>query len=199
MRQAAEGHVSFHGDGRSDAAGNQGRGKFCSVRKRLDYAQLGVTQKTLVLLLLAVACFRVSAALAQASNYTSIETTSGTPIRLGYHASAHKNCTPAQLPAIKVSEPPKAGALVVRKGTLATDKVPGCGLIRVPVQVVFYNPRDGYVGPDHVQYEVTNSNGQTTTYDITVTVKATPPGAAVPPEAPSPPGPAPTGKPGTKI
>ena len=152
-----------------------------------------------LLMACAVASSMASAVFAQSSNYTTVETTSGTPIRLGYHASAHKNCTPAPLPTVKVSEPPKAGALVVRKGTLATDKVPACGLIRVPVQVVFYNPREGYVGRDHIQYEVTNSNGQTTTYDITITVKAALPRGVAPPEVPSPPGPAPSSKPGTKI
>jgi hypothetical protein len=147
----------------------------------------------------AVAGYTASSALAQATSYTSVETTSGTPIRLGYHASVHKNCAPALPPTIKVSEPPKEGALVIRKGTLATDKVPGCERIRVPVQVVFYNPREGYVGTDHVNYEATDANGQVTTYDITIAVKAAPPGTMAPPGAPSPPGSAPNSKPGTKI
>jgi hypothetical protein len=144
-----------------------------------------------LLLACVVAVSLGSAALAQATNYTSVETTSGIPIRLSYHASAHKNCTPAPPPIIRVTQPPKNGALVVRKGTLATDKVPGCDRIRVPVQVIFYNPREGYVGPDHVVYEVTGSNGQTTTYDVTITVKAAPPGSTLPTT--------PQSKPGTKI
>ena len=146
-----------------------------------------------VLLLAALAGLVASVALAQATNYTSAETTSGTPIRLTYHASAHKNCTPAPPPTIKVTEPPKAGALVVRRGMLATGKVPGCERIKAPAQVVFYNPKEGYVGSDHVIYEVTDSNGQMTTYDTTITVKAGPPGAPN-----SKPGTAPKGK-GTKI
>ena len=83
---------------------------------------------------------------------------------------------------------------MVRRGTLATDKVAGCERIRVPAQVVFYNPKEGYVGSDHVIYEVTDSNGQVTTYDMTITVKAGPPGAPS-----GKPGPAPKGRPGTKI
>ncbi len=149
----------------------------------------------ILLLAWAFAGFVASAAFSQATNYTSVETTSGTPIRLSYHASAHKNCTAAPPPTIKVSEPPKAGALVVRKGMLATDKVPGCGHIRLPVQAVFYNPKEGYVGPDHVDYDVTDSNGAVTTYDVTITVKAELPG----PAPKGQPGTAPSGKPGTKI
>lgn len=83
---------------------------------------------------------------------------------------------------------------MVRRGTLATDKVAGCERIRVPAQVVFYNPKEGYVGSDHVIYEVTDFNGQVTTYDMTITVKAGPPGAPS-----GKPGPAPKGRPGTKI
>ena len=107
---------------------------------------------------------------------------------------AHKNCAPAPPPTIRVTEPPKSGALVVRKGMLATDKVPGCERIKVPVQVVFYNPKEGYAGPDHVSYEVTDSKGEVTSYDITITVKAGPPGPAAPPGPAQPP----KGK-GTKI
>src|ERR1700689_3061770 len=95
---------------------------------------------SIALLSFAIAGFGASLAIAQTENYTSVETTSGNPIRLSYHASAHKNCTPAPAPTISVTERPKDGALVVRKGKLATDKVPGCGRISVPVQVVFYNP-----------------------------------------------------------
>jgi hypothetical protein len=151
---------------------------------------------SIALLWFVIASFAASPALAQATNYTSVETTSGTPIRLSYHASAHDNCTPAPPPTIKVSEPPKSGTLEVRKGTLATDRVPGCGRISVPVQVVFYNPKEGYVGSDHVVYEVTDSNGQVTTHDVTIAVKAGSPGSPAP-AAPS--GPAPNGRPGTKI
>ena len=86
---------------------------------------------------LAAAGFPAAAALAQSTNYSSVEAISGTPIRLSYHASAHKNCAPAQPPDIKVSEPPKSGTLAVRNGTLATSKVEGCGRISVPVEVIF--------------------------------------------------------------
>lgn len=143
----------------------------------------------------AIASLAFSGALAQAVSYTSVETTSGTSIRLSYHASAHKNCAPAPPPTINVTERPKAGALVVRRGMLATDKVAGCGPIRLPVQLVFYNPREGYVGPDHVIYEVTDSNGAVTTYDVTITVKA----GALEPAPKGKPGTAPNGRPGTKI
>ena len=62
-------------------------------------------------------------ALAQASNYTSVEATADKPVQLSYHASAHKNCTPAALPTIRVIEAPKSGTLTVRQAVLTTDRV----------------------------------------------------------------------------
>ena len=40
--------------------------------------------------------------------------------------------------------------------------------------MVFYQAREGYVGPDHVNYEVTDSNGEVATYDVTIVVKPAP-------------------------
>jgi hypothetical protein len=119
-----------------------------------------------------------SPVLGQATNYTSVEATAGKPVQLTYHASAHKNCTPAPLPTVRVTQSPKAGVLVVRKAVLTTDKIAGCPSLKTPAQVVFYQARPNYVGADHVSYEVTNANGDVASYDVTITVKpATTPSA----------------------
>jgi hypothetical protein len=120
----------------------------------------------------AAAGLLATAALAQAANYTSVETISATPVQLSYHATAHKNCTPAPLPVVRVIEAPKSGMLTVRKAVLTTDKVAGCPAVKTPAQVVLYQARVGYAGPDHVKYEVTSENGEVATYDVTITVKA---------------------------
>jgi len=120
-----------------------------------------------------------TAALAQSANYASYETTTDKPVQLGYYASAHKNCTPAALPTVRVLEAPKGGVLIVRKGVLATDQVAGCTGLKTPAQIAFYQPRAGYTGPDRVSYEVTSENGDVATYEMTITVKAAP--ATTPP------------------
>ena len=135
----------------------------------------------------AIAGFLASAALAQTTNYTSIEVTAGKPVQLTYHASANNNCAPAPPPTVRVTQPPKGGALIVRKAVLTTDKIAGCPKLKTPVQVVFYEARADYAGPDHVSYEATDANGQVTSYDVTITVKPAP--------APS----APPGEGGTKL
>jgi hypothetical protein len=113
-------------------------------------------------------------ALAQSSNYSSVEAVSDKPVQLGYYASAHKNCTAGSLPTIRVIEPPKLGVLTVRKAVLSTDKVAGCPELKTPAQVAFYQAHADYVGPDHVSYEVTSENGEVAVYEITITVKAPP-------------------------
>lgn len=121
----------------------------------------------------ATASLLASAALAEGSvSYTSVEATPDKPVQLSYHASAHRgNCAAAPAPSVRVTEPPKGGALVVREGVLTTDKVAGCPQLKVPAEVVFYQARSGYTGPDHVIYEVTSENGQVANYDVKITVK----------------------------
>jgi hypothetical protein len=132
-----------------------------------------VPLRTLVFLC-AAAGLTATTAFAQDANYTSVEATSEKPVQLSYHASAHKNCTPAPLPTIRVIEAPKSGTLTVRKAVLKTDKIAGCPGLKTPAQVVFYLARPGYTGPDHVKYEVTSENGEVATNDVTITVRAAP-------------------------
>lgn len=121
----------------------------------------------------AAASLVTTAALAQTStNYTSIEATADKQVQLTYHATAHKtNCTPAPLPTVHVIEAPKSGTLTVKRAVLTTDKIAGCGQMKVPAQVVFYQARAGYTGPDHVSYEVKSENGEDAIYDVKITVK----------------------------
>jgi hypothetical protein len=123
----------------------------------------------------AIASSVAAAALGQAANYTSVEATSGKAVQLSYHASAHKNCTPARLPTVRVIEPPTSGVLTVKVAELTTARVGGCPQLKTPARVIFYEARDGYVGADHVNYEVTSETGDVATYDVKITVKAAAP------------------------
>jgi hypothetical protein len=122
----------------------------------------------------------VTAAFAQSANYSSAEAVAGKLVQLGYYASAHKNCTPAEAPTVRVLMPPQHGTLSIRKAVLSTNKVAGCPGLKTPTQVAFYLANDNYVGPDKVSFEVTAEDGEVATYEITITVKAAPP--ASPPD-----------------
>jgi hypothetical protein len=131
-----------------------------------------------VLIPLVAAAISISTvALAQpapTSNYTSIEATSDKPVQLSYHGSAHKNCTPAPLPTVRIIEAPKWGILTVRKAVLTTDKIAGCPGLKIPAQVVSYQARAGAAGNDHIVYEVTDFNREVGTYDVTINIKEAP-------------------------
>ena len=128
-------------------------------------------------LALALAAMMVTAALAQpapSSNYTSFEATSAKPVQIGYYAEAHKDCTPAPLPTIRVIEAPKSGTLTVRVGELKTNQVAGCPGLKTPARVVFYQARGGALGTDHLVYVVTNATGEVASYDVTINIKEAP-------------------------
>lgn len=122
----------------------------------------------------ATASLTGTATLAQDANYLSVNAAWDKPVQLTYHASAHKNCTPARLLTIRVIETPTSGTLTIRKLVITTDKVPGCPSLKTPAQVVLYLAHAGCVGPDRAKYEVTSENGEVNTYDVTITVKAPP-------------------------
>lgn len=111
---------------------------------------------------------------APSSNYSSFEATPSKPVQLGYYAAAHKDCTPALIPTIRVIEAPKSGILTVRRGELKTDQVAGCPGLKMPAQVVFYQARAGATGSDHLVYVVTNPTGEVAIYDVSITIKEGP-------------------------
>lgn len=90
---------------------------------------------------------------------------------LGYYASAHKNCTPALIPTIRVIEAPKSGILTVGRGELKTDQIAGCPGLKFPAQVVSYQARVGTTGSDHLVYTVANPTGEVASYDVAITIK----------------------------
>jgi hypothetical protein len=120
----------------------------------------------------AMASLGATAALAQATNYTSVEAIAGKPIQLTYHATAHKStCTPSPAPTVHVLQPPKDGVLTIRRADLTTDRIAGCPHLKTPAQVVFYQAKEGYLGSDKVRYEVTAANGEVGIYEVIINVK----------------------------
>jgi hypothetical protein len=135
--------------------------------------------KSMVVLASAVSTFfPVAAVVAQTapvSNYTSVDAVLGTPVRLGYHASADRTtCKPVRSPTIRVLQAPKEGALTVATGQVTTDKIAGCPPMKIPGQAVLYTANKSDASVDHLSYEVTDAKGAVVVYVITVNIKAKP-------------------------
>ena len=112
-------------------------------------------------------------------NYTSFDATPAKPVQLGFYGAVHKDCSPALLPTIRVSEAPKSGTLTIRPGQLTTSATAQCPGLKIPAEVAFYQARFGATGTDHLVYEVTNASDKVDAYDVTITIKEAPK-AAVP-------------------
>lgn len=132
-------------------------------------------------LALAVTAAISTVALAQEApsvNYTSFEATSAAPTQIGYYGTANKNCSPAPPPRVRVSEPPKSGVLTIRVGELTTDAVKGCGTLKLPARILFYQARAGATGSDHLVYETTDVSGAVAGYDVTIVIREAPKSAS---------------------
>jgi hypothetical protein len=127
--------------------------------------------------LMGAACVGGGAVFAQqapSANYTSIEAEIGKSTQIGFYAQARKDCSPTKMPVVRVAEAPTAGTLTVRPGQVTTRAVANCPDLHLPAQIVFYNPRDGIVGNDHVMYSVTYPDGEIALYDVSIRIKEAP-------------------------
>ena len=117
----------------------------------------------------------VAPAIAQSTVYTTINAQSGKPVRLGAYAGLNKDCSQGPLPEIKVTQNPKNGVFVIRKGKATVRREGQCPAgTEAEVQVVFYQSRANYIGDDSVSYEV-RSGDQVRSYSIAFSIKASAP------------------------
>jgi hypothetical protein len=118
------------------------------------------------------ALFLAPSALAQSTNYSTLEVTSGEPARVGFYGFATKTCASEPLPVLDVVTPPKHGVVTVRAGSVTATKVANCPAVQVQVQVVFYRATANYVGPDQVVFSVKKQDGVVDVYSVSLTVNA---------------------------
>jgi hypothetical protein len=131
----------------------------------------------LVVLMSALALVACTAAPAQTNSvYRSVEAQPGRPLRLGVYAALKQDCSVGPLPGIRVTMPPKKGALSVRSGTLKTNRMRRCPQLEAPVQIVLYQANPGSTGDDEVNYEVTNPDGAPQSHSVKIVITARPGG-----------------------
>jgi hypothetical protein len=124
------------------------------------------------ILLAALICLVGTSVLAQTERvYQSAHAVSGKEIRVGLFARANvKECKPLLAPTVRVVAPPGHGTLIIRTMTLVTDRYPDCPHLKVPAQVLFYQSRSNYVGPDAVDVIVTSDDGRSSEVSIAIAV-----------------------------
>ena len=82
----------------------------------------------------------VAPAIAQSTVYTTINAQSGKPVRLGAYVGLNKDCSQGPVPEIKVTQNPKNGVFVIRKGEATVRREGQCPVgTEAEVQVVFYS------------------------------------------------------------
>lgn len=104
--------------------------------------------------------------------YTAV---AGRESRLNTVMSLNADCTSRGIPTIRVPSPPAHGTTSVRDGDYYPTFGPltqraSCNLKPEPGAAVFYQPAEGYVGPDSLSMEIIYPDGQdhTINYDLTV-------------------------------
>ena len=103
--------------------------------------------------------------------YQSARAISGKEVRVALFGRANgKECKALPIPEIRVVDPPKNGALIIRTASLTTNRYPNCPNLKVPAQVLFYQSRSDYVGSDSVSFTVTFENGHVQAHSLAITV-----------------------------
>jgi hypothetical protein len=111
---------------------------------------------------------------AQSENYTSIDVVTEKSTQIGYHASIKKDCTAGPVPEIHVITAPKSGTLSVRRALLTTGTSNACPNTKTGAYVLFYQSRPGITGSDFLAYQLILPQGEISTYNISIEIKAAP-------------------------
>ncbi|KMO38255.1 4-aminobutyrate aminotransferase [Methylobacterium tarhaniae] len=109
-------------------------------------------------------------ALAQAAKVREHSVASGKQVRLVMVPNLKKDCSLGPQPELKVTSPPKNGALIQRAGKVKTPATYRCPNVEANVQALFYESKAGFTGSDEVTVEIKGTDGNVSTQTIKLTV-----------------------------
>ena len=92
----------------------------------------------------------------------------GQAVRIGVFTNIQPDCTSGELPAVKLGEEPKHGAVIVRQGRVRLTNHRKCLALEVPAFVAFYRPKPDFPGKDVLTLEVRNKEGRLQVQRITI-------------------------------
>ena len=105
--------------------------------------------------------------------YTAIAGREG---RVAMAMSLNADCTPSGIPTIRVPNPPAHGTTAIRPGNYYPNygqqtQRATCDLKPEPGVALFYQPAEGYLGPDTLLIEIIYPDGTDRTTSLALTVK----------------------------
>jgi hypothetical protein len=100
-----------------------------------------------------------------------VKAQAGRQVRVGTYFSLKRDCTPGQLPAIRLVENPANGAVVVRSGKVRATNVRQCLAVEVPAYVAFYRSKPDFSGTDTFLIELKAADGKVRHQRIRVVVQ----------------------------
>jgi hypothetical protein len=121
-------------------------------------------------LALAACTLMAGPALAQAAKTLERSVAPGKQIRLIAVPNVKKDCSLGPQPEVKVTAPPKNGALIQRSGRMKTPATYRCPNLEAQVQAVFYESKAGFSGTDEVTVEIKGADGNTAVRTIKLKV-----------------------------
>ncbi|ACA20502.1 conserved hypothetical protein [Methylobacterium sp. 4-46] len=98
-------------------------------------------------------------ALAQAAKTIERSVAPGKQILLLTVPNLKKDCSLGPQPELKVTAPPKNGALIQRAGRRKTPATYRCPNVEANVQAMFYESKAGFTGTDELTVEVKGADG----------------------------------------
>jgi hypothetical protein len=100
-----------------------------------------------------------------------VKAQAGRQVRVGTYFSLKRDCTPGQLPAIRLVENPANGAVVVRSGKVRATNVRQCLAVEVPAYIAFYRSKPDFSGTDTFLIELKAADGKVRHQRIRVVVQ----------------------------
>jgi hypothetical protein len=119
-------------------------------------------------------------ALAQTSNYRSMNVVGGKPARVAVVTALKKDCSAGTIGGVKVVTVPKHGNLSLKRGKLKTPASFRCPNVETQAEAVFYQPKAKFTGDDEIVYETKSADGQIERFTVKITVGDKPAAAPAP-------------------
>jgi hypothetical protein len=100
----------------------------------------------------------------------SVKVQVGKDVRVAVFASIRNDCTPGQLPTIKLKLAPTRGKITIKNGKLRATNLKHCLAVEAPALFAIYRADSEFSGNDVLELEVIEPNGQQKVHRLTISI-----------------------------